>query len=88
MNNQLLNSSPELIGHNFFEDVASFENAAELRRIFNNFIKSNKFTDNFIFDCRFADEIVRVRVMLVRAFENSYPNPADIVILDIRNDVY
>ena len=87
-NNRLINASSELVGHNFFEDVAGFENSKDLRRIFNNFISSSKFTDNFVFDCRFSDEIVRVRVMLVRAFENTYPNPSDIVILDIRNGVY
>jgi hypothetical protein len=87
-NNQLINGNGEMVGHNFFEDLAGFENVRDLRRIFNNFVKSNKFTDNFIFDCRFPDETVRVRVMMVRAFENSFPNPADIVILDIRNGVY
>lgn len=86
-NNRLINVNAELVGHDFFEDVAGFENVRELRRIFNSFVKSKKFTDNFIFDCQFPDEIVRVRVMLVRAFENSYPNPTDIVILDIRSGV-
>jgi hypothetical protein len=87
-NNQLINTSNELVGQNFFEEIAGFENAKDLRRLFNNFVKSNQFTDNFVFDCRFADKTVPVRVMLVRAFENSYPNPGDIVILDIRNGVY
>jgi hypothetical protein len=87
-NNQLINANSEMVGHNFFEDIAGFENARELRGIFNNFVKSNKFTDNFVFDCRFPDETVRVRVMMVRAFENNYPNPEDIVILDIRTGVY
>ena len=80
-----ISADPELVGHNFFDEIASFENARDLHRIFKNFIKSNKFTDNFIFDCRFPEETVRVRVMMVRAFENSFPNPSDIVILDIRN---
>lgn len=87
-NNKLVNSSSELVGSNFFEDVAGFENAAELRRIFNTFVKSNKFTENFVFDCRFTDQTVRVRVMMVRAFENSFPTKSDIVILDIRNGAY
>ena len=87
-NNELLNPANEMVGHNFFEDIAGFENVRELRRIFNNFVKGNKFTDNFVFECRFPDEIIRVRVMMLRAFENKYPNPADIVILDIRNGVY
>lgn len=87
-NNELLNAERDLVGQNFFDEIAVFENARELRRIFNNFVKSNKFTDNFIFDCRFPEETVRVRVMMVRAFENKYPNPSDIVILDIRNGVY
>ena len=87
-NNQLLNADAEIVGHNFFEDFAGFENVRDLRRLFNNFVKSNKFTDNFTFECRFPEEIVRVRVMLVRAFEKSYPKSADIVILDIRNGIY
>ena len=87
-NNRLINPNSELIGANFFEDIAGFENARDFRRLFNNFVKSNKFTDNFMFDCRFSNEIVRVRVMMVRAFENNYPNPSDIIILDIRNGVY
>jgi hypothetical protein len=87
LNNELLNPDPEVVGLNFFEEIAAFDNVRDLRRIFNNFVKSNRFTDNFVFDCRFDHKVVRVRVMLVRAFENSYPNPADIVILDIRNGV-
>ncbi len=86
--NKLTNADPDLIGCNFFDDVAGFENAGDLRRIFNNFVRSNKFTDNLIFECRFADESVRVRVMMVRAIENSFPNTSDIVILDIRNGTY
>lgn len=88
LNNTLVNSDPELVGQDFFEEIASFENAKELRRIFNNFVKSNQFTDNFVFDCRFAEKTVPVRVMMVRAIENSYPEHADIVILDIRNSAY
>jgi hypothetical protein len=87
-NNQLINATNELVGQNFFEEIAGFENARELRRIFNNFVKSNQFTDNFVFDCRFAEKTVPVRVMMVRAFENSYPTGSDIVILDIRNGSY
>jgi len=87
-NNELLNASAELVGQNFFEEIAGFENAKDLRRIFNNFVKSNQFTDNFVFDCRFDEKTVPVRVMMVRAFENSYPNHGDIVILDIRNGTY
>ena len=87
-NNQLLNADNNLVGHNFFDEIAVFENARDLRRIFNNFVKSNKFTDNFVFNCRFSEQTVRVRVMMVRAFENKYPNPSDNVILDIRNGIY
>jgi hypothetical protein len=88
LNNRLINANSEMIGHNFFDEIAGFENAGDLRRIFHNFVKSNKFTDNFVFDCKFPDETVRVRVMMVRAFENNYPQTADIVILDIRNGIY
>ncbi len=86
-NNQLFNPNSEMVGRNFFEEIAGFENVCDLRRIFNTFVTSDKFTDNFVFDCLFPDEIIRVHVLLVRAIENSFPNPADIVILDIRNGV-
>lgn len=87
-NNELINATPELVGQNFFDEIAGFENAKDLWRIFNNFVKSNQFTDNFVFDCRYAEKTVPVRVMMVRAFENNYPNYGEIVIMDIRTNSY
>lgn len=87
-NNRLIEAGTELVGHNFFDEIVGFKNAKDFQRIFNNFVQSNRFTDNFVFDCQYAEKTVPVRVMMVRAVENSYPNYADIVIMDIRNNAY
>lgn len=84
-NNRLLNAGTEMVGQNFFDEVALFENARDLHRIFTNFVRSNQFTDNFVFDCRYAEKTVPVRVMMVRAHENDHFDAKDIIILDIRN---
>lgn len=84
-NDQLLNADDDLVGHNFFDEVAGFENAGDLRLLFNSFVQSRKFSDNFDFECRFAEKTVTVRVLMVRGFENKYPNQASFVLLDIRN---
>lgn len=87
-NNQLIDANRDFAGHNFFDEIAGFENARELRGIFNQFVESGQFTDNFVFACLYADRIVPVRVMMVRAFENSYFDSESIVLLDIRNSGY
>lgn len=83
-NNQLIAVRPHLVGLNFFEDIADFENVTEFKCHFDNFFKSNQISDNFIFDCRFDSEIVPIRVMMLKAYSNSCMNPPNIVILDIR----
>jgi len=88
LNNRVVNSGSELTGQNFFEEIADFDNVKDLRQIFNRFVESRQFTDNFLFTCLFSEGAVPVRVTMVRAFENSYPEHNDIVILDIRNSAY
>ena len=85
---RLINTDPEMIGQNFFEEIAGFENVKALRQIFNNFVKSRQFTHNFVFDCRLGEQTVPVRVMMVHAYENNYSGQDDIVILDIRNGAF
>ncbi len=85
--NTLTNAMPQLIGQNFFDETARFENIEDFRQIFKAFIHSQQFADNFVFDCRFAEEVVPVRVMIMRAYQTSCAEPANIVILDIRKNV-
>ncbi len=83
-NNQLLNSKPDRVGQNYFEEIAPFENINEFRRRFTNFVKSRSSSESFTFDCRFQEAVVSVKVMMSGAFEVSSSEPANIVILDIR----
>ncbi len=74
------------VGQNFFEQIADFENVTEFRRRFKNFVGSRQSAENFLFECRFTDESVPVRVMMMRARETNETKTADIVILDIRKN--
>jgi hypothetical protein len=76
----------DLIGQNFFEEVAGFENVWDFQRRFKNFVGSRQSAENFLFECRFTDEIVPVRVMMMRARETKETETADIVIIDIRKN--
>lgn len=73
-----------LVGQNFFEQVADFDNAPEFRRRFKNFISSHNFKENFSFECHSMEGNFPVRVLMVRAKEKSESQSNDIVILDIR----
>jgi len=83
-NNQLLNSKPDWVGQNYFEEVAPFENINEFRRRFTNFVKGRHSAESFTFDCRFQETIIPVKVLMSGAYEVSSSEPANIVILDIR----
>lgn len=82
--NQLINAKPDWIGQNYFEEVAPFENIGEFRRRFTNFIRGRQTAESFTFDCRFRETIVPVKVMMAGAYEVGSSEPANIVILDIR----
>lgn len=75
-----------LVGQNFFEKVADFENAPDFRRRFRNFISSHNFKENFSFECRSMQGNVPIRVLMLRAKEKNQSQSNDIVILDIRKN--
>lgn len=79
-------TAEHLVGQDFFEQVADFENAQDFRRRFRNFISSHNFKENFSFLCRSMQGNVPVRVLMLRAKENSQSQSNDIVILDIRKN--
>lgn len=83
-NNQLISMKPHFVGLNFFEDIADFKNVGELKRHFDIFFMSNQISNNFIFDCRFDEETVPIRIMMLKAYSDSCLTPSNIVILDIR----
>lgn len=76
--------SATVVGRNFFDEVAPFENTEELRRHFNHFIKSDFPTENFTFTCQIKNQNIPAKVMLVRISERSNDERAKTTILDIR----
>jgi hypothetical protein len=73
-----------LVGEDFFEKVADFENSPELRRRFKDFIKSHHSTDHFFFECRSLQGSLPVKVLMWRGSEKNESQSKEIVILDIR----
>jgi hypothetical protein len=75
-----------LVGQNFFENVADFENMTDFRRRFKNFVSSHSSTEHFQFECRSIKGSVPVRVLMMRAREKNESNSTEIVIIDIRKN--
>ena len=75
---------PNPVGHNFFE-MTLFENAEDLRRRFNNFIKGHDTVENFKTTLAIVNDLLPARVMLMRVFERSNNERAQSVIVDIRS---
>ena len=74
----------QIVGKDFFRDIARFENTDDLRRHFKSFIKGDRPADTFVFDCLFQTEVVRAKVFMTRAYEVDYGHSGGIVIMDIR----
>jgi hypothetical protein len=77
-------SAPDVAGHNFFEAVAPFENAEELRRRIQSFTRSDGQADNFHFSCRCDDGPLLVKVLLARIRERSNARQTKSILVHIR----
>ena len=77
-------TEPGVVGCNFFDEIAQFENVEDFRRRFRYFVKGQNTIENFNFDFRFQENAVPMRVMLVRVSENGQNERSDLVIVDIR----
>ncbi|MGH9942121.1 MAG: hypothetical protein ACRD9R_07175 [Pyrinomonadaceae bacterium] len=75
---------PDLTGRHFFDEVASFENADELRRRIGSFTSSPVHAANFNFTCRFANGLLPVRVLLARIRERANDLQTRSVLVHIR----
>jgi hypothetical protein len=55
-----------VVGHNFFLEVATFSNVEEFQRRFENFKNGTEPSNSFIFDCDYEDGPMPVSVFLAR----------------------
>ena len=63
-----------VVGRNFFSDVATFLNVAEFRQRFETFDSNPEPSNSFMFNCDYGDGTVPVKVLLARLRQDTkYP---------------
>ncbi|MCA1636140.1 MAG: hypothetical protein LC802_21230 [Acidobacteria bacterium] len=77
-------TSPDMAGHNFYDEVAPFENVEEFRRCVTRFTRGEQPADNFKFDCRYAGYAQPVKVLLARIRERLNHDLTKSVLVHIR----
>jgi hypothetical protein len=60
----------DVVGRNFFSEVATFLNVAEFRQRFETFDNNPQPSSSFMFHCNYEDGAVPVRVLLARLRED------------------
>jgi len=69
-----LATAADLVGRNFFSEVATFLNVAEFRQRFETFDSNPEPSSSFMFNCDYEDGAVPVKVLLARLREDTkYP---------------
>ena len=64
----------DVVGRNFFSEVATFLNVAEFREHFETFDSNPEPSSSFMFNCDYEDGAVPVKVLLARLREDrKYP---------------
>jgi hypothetical protein len=77
----------DMTGHNFYEEIAPFENVKEFRRCVTDFTRGTKAADSFDFDCRYDGCDHPVRVLLARICEQVNRKNTKSVLVHIRPGV-
>ena len=80
-------TSPDMTGHNFYDEVAPFENVEEFRQCVTDFTLGAKAADSFNFDCHYRGSDHPVRVLLARIYERVDRNNTKSVLVHIRQGV-
>ena len=69
-----LPGTSDIVGRNFFSEVATFLNVAEFRERFETFDSKPEPSNSFMFNCDYEDGAVPVKVLLARLREDTqYP---------------
>lgn len=77
-------TNKSIVGLNFFKEVLSCQNGADLRRRFKSFVTGKITTDSFVFNCKTAERTAPARVLLARVFGNSVPGSDPLFYIDIK----
>ena len=71
---EILAGAVNVVGRNFFSEVATFLNVAEFRQRFETFDSNPEPSNSFVFNCAYGDGAVAVKVLLARLREDTkYP---------------
>jgi hypothetical protein len=76
--------TPDIAGHNFYDEIAPFDNVEEFRRCVTEFTRGAKAANSFNFDCRYGGAAHRVKVLLARIPESVNRNKTKSVLVHIR----
>jgi len=79
-------TSTEIVGHNFYDEVAPFENIEEFRRSVIEFTQAAMAAESFDFNCRYAGSAHRVKVLLARIPESVNRDQTKSILVHIRRD--
>jgi hypothetical protein len=74
----------DVAGHNFYDEVAPFENVEEFRLLVTQFARGADPADSFSFDCRYGSSAQPVKVLLARIRERAYHGRTKSVLVHIR----
>ena len=77
-------TSPDIVGHNFYNEVAGFENVEEFRRCVTEFIRSATAADSFDFECRYRDSAHPIKVLVARICESVNRNNTKSVLMYLK----
>jgi len=76
--------SLDVVGHNFYNEVARFENVDEFRQCVNEFTRSATAADSFDFECRYGSSAHRVKVLLARICESLNRNKTKSILVYLK----
>ena len=77
----------DMTGHNFYDEVAPFENVEDFRRCVTDFTLGPKAADSVDFDCHYDGSDYPVRVLLARISEHVNRKNTKSVLMHIRPGV-
>jgi hypothetical protein len=77
-------TAPNVAGHNFYKEVAPFDNMEEFRRRISDFAHSDGQADSFRFTCQCDGGSLPVKVLLARICERSSGKRTKSILVHIR----